>query len=438
MQIQGPGNQENKQLIDFETQMTLNSAFLKRLAERGFLNQCTDQTGLDEYAQHNIIIAYIGFDCTADSLHVGNLISIMMLRHLQQTGHKPIVLLGGGTSKVGDPSFKDEARKMLSLEQIEHNKQGIKKVFEKFLTFGNGPNDALMLDNAEWLDHLNYMEFLRNYGIHFSVNRMLSFDSVKMRLEREQNLSFLEFNYMILQAYDFAELNKRYNCILQMGGQDQWGNIVNGTDLTRRTNHKHVFGLTSPLLTTADGTKMGKTEKGAVWLNPEKLSPYDYWQFWRNTQDADVGMLLRFYTELPLTEIEKLEKLEGNAINEAKIILANEATKLCHGIEAAMHSFETAKKVFEEGGSGGDLPTLELSKHDLEQGLSFIEALKQIGFVQSNGDAKRLIKGRGARINNIVVEDEAYILSTKDLADQQIKVSSGKKHHGIIKLQDKN
>ena len=419
-------------LINFETQMTLHSTFLKTLAERGFLNQCTDQTGLDEYAQANKIIAYIGFDCTADSLHVGNLISIMMLRHLQQTGHKPIVLLGGGTSKVGDPSFKDEARKMLSLEQIEHNKQGIKKAFEKFLTFGDGPNDAIMVDNADWLDHLNYMAFLRDYGIHFSVNRMLSFDSVKMRLEREQNLSFLEFNYMILQAYDFAELNKRYNCVLQMGGQDQWGNIVNGTDLTRRVNHKHVFGLTSPLLTMSDGTKMGKTERGAVWLNADKLSPYDYWQFWRNASDADVGTLLRFYTELPIAEIEKLEKLEGNQLNEAKIILANEATTLCHGIDAARHSFETAKKVFEEGGSGGDLPSLEISMNDLEKGLSFIETLKQIGFVESNGEAKRLIKGRGARVNNNVIDDEAYSLSTKDLIDGSIKVSAGKKHHGVI------
>jgi tyrosyl-tRNA synthetase len=412
--------------------MTLHSTFLKTLAERGFLNQCTDQSGLDEYAQANKIVAYIGFDCTADSLHVGNLISIMMLRHLQQTGHKPIVLLGGGTSKVGDPSFKDEARKMLSLEQIEHNKQGIKKVFEKFLTFGDGPNDAIMVDNADWLDHLNYMAFLRDYGIHFSVNRMLSFDSVKMRLEREQNLSFLEFNYMILQAYDFAELNKRYNCVLQMGGQDQWGNIVNGTDLTRRVNHKHVFGLTSPLLTMSDGTKMGKTERGAVWLNADKLSPYDYWQFWRNAPDADVGTLLRFYTELPIEEIAQLEKLEGNQLNEAKIILANEATSLCHGIDAARHSFETAKKVFEEGGAGGDLPSLETLINDLEKGLPFIEALKQIGFVESNGEAKRLIKGRGARVNNNVIEDEAYHLSTKDLIDGSIKVSAGKKHHGLI------
>ncbi|MDP3531735.1 MAG: tyrosine--tRNA ligase [Alphaproteobacteria bacterium] len=412
--------------------MTPHSTFLKTLAERGFLNQCTDQSGLDEYAQTNKIVAYIGFDCTADSLHVGNLISIMMLRHLQQTGHKPIVLLGGGTSKVGDPSFKDEARKMLSLEQIEHNKQGIKKVFEKFLTFGDGPNDAIMVDNADWLDHLNYMAFLRDYGIHFSVNRMLSFDSVKMRLEREQNLSFLEFNYMILQAYDFAELNKRYNCVLQMGGQDQWGNIVNGTDLTRRVNHKHVFGLTSPLLTMSDGTKMGKTERGAVWLNADKLSPYDYWQFWRNASDADVGTLLRFYTELPISEIAQLEKLEGNQLNEAKIILANEATTLCHGIDAARHSFETAKKVFEEGGAGGDLPSLEISMNDLEKGLSFIEALKQIGFVESNGEAKRLIKGRGARVNNNVIDDEAYHLSTKDLIDGSIKVSAGKKHHGVI------
>lgn len=412
--------------------MIPHSTFLKILAERGFLNQCTDQVSLDEYAQANKIVAYIGFDCTADSLHVGNLISIMMLRHLQQTGHKPIVLLGGGTSKVGDPSFKDEARKMLSLEQIEHNKQGIKKVFEKFLTFGDGPNDAIMVDNADWLDHLNYMAFLRDYGIHFSVNRMLSFDSVKMRLEREQNLSFLEFNYMILQAYDFAELNKRYNCVLQMGGQDQWGNIVNGTDLTRRVNHKHVFGLTSPLLTMSDGTKMGKTERGAVWLNADKLSPYDYWQFWRNAQDADVGTLLRFYTELPIAEIEKLEKLEGNQLNEAKIILANEATTLCHGAEAARYSFETAKKVFEEGGAGGDLPSLELSMNDIEKGLSFIEALKQIGFVESNGEAKRLIKGRGARVNNNVIDDEAYHLSTKDLINRRIKVSAGKKHHGVI------
>ena len=414
--------------------MEFQSSFLKTLSERHFINQCTDLEALDAFAKSNRIIAYIGFDCTADSLHVGSLVQIMMLRHLQKTGHKPIILMGGGTSKVGDPSFKDEARKMLSLEQIEINKKGIQKVFEKFISFGQGETDALLLDNAEWLDHLNYMDFLRDYGIHFSVNRMLSFDSVKMRLEREQNLSFLEFNYMILQAYDFMELNRRHQCSLQMGGQDQWGNIINGIDLTRRINHKHCYGLTSPLITTSNGTKMGKTEKGAIWLNEEKLSPYDYWQFWRNIADADIGMMLRFYTELPIAEIEKLEKLQGAELNEAKIILANEATTLCHGKDAADHALQTAKKVFEQGLTGDNLPKFEISKQDFQNGFSLIEALKALSFAQSNGEAKRLIKGRAARIHNVVMDDESYILQEKDLSENEIKISSGKKHHGIIVL----
>lgn len=414
--------------------MEFKSDFLNTLSQRGFLNQCSDLETLDAYAAKQIMLGYIGFDCTADSLHVGSLMQIMLLRHLQKTGHKPIVLLGGGTSKVGDPSFKDEARKMLSLDQIERNKQGILKVFDRFLHFGDGPTDALMIDNAEWLDHINYMNFLRDYGIHFSVNRMLSFDSVKIRLDREQNLSFLEFNYMILQSYDFLELYRRHNCVLQMGGQDQWGNIVNGIDLIRRVSQAPAFGLTSPLITTSDGRKMGKTESGAVWLNPEKLSPYDYWQFWRNISDADVGKMLRFFTELPLEQIQELEKQEGAALNQAKIILANEATALCHGFEASEHAYKTAKEVFEKGLTGDDLPRFTISLTRFNAGYSLVEGLKDLGFSQSNGEAKRLIKGKGSRINNTIIDDEHYILNEKDFTNGECKLSSGKKHHGILVL----
>jgi len=408
------------------------SGFMQTMTERGFVHQCTDAEALDELLNNQVVTAYIGFDCTADSLHVGSLIQIMMLRHLQRSGHRPIVLMGGGTSKIGDPSFKDEARKLLSEEDIEHNKNGIKKVFQKFLTFGDEATDAIMCDNAEWLDGLEYIPFLRKIGQHFSVNRMLSFDSVKLRLDREQSLSFLEFNYMILQGYDFLELRRRYGCQLQMGGSDQWGNIVNGVELTRRVDQQTVFGLTTPLLTTASGQKMGKTEKGAIWLNKERLSPYDYWQFWRNTEDADVGKFLRLFTELPLDEIAKLEKLEGAELNEAKKILANEATALLHGKEDAAAAAETARKTFEQGALGEGLPRVSLEADKLSEGLWIVDALRIAGLAATNGEARRLIKGGGARVNDVQVSDETLKLGPQDIADGVIKLSSGKKKHVLL------
>lgn len=408
------------------------SEFLKEISERGFLHQCTDLEGLDEQLMAGPVTAYIGFDCTADSLHVGHLMSIMNLRWLQKTGHKPIVLMGGGTTKIGDPSGRDETRQLLSNEDIANNMAGIRSVFEQFLTFGEGPTDAVMVNNADWLDDINYIAFLRDFGRHFSVNRMLSFDSVKLRLDREQPLTFLEFNYMILQAYDFLELSRRRNCLLQMGGSDQWGNIVNGIELTRRLDHKQLFGLTTPLITTASGQKMGKTAGGAIWLNEERLSSYDYWQFWRNTEDADVGRFLRVFTELPLDEIARLEKLEGQEINEAKKILAHEATALCRNEKAAREAALTARKTFEEGQSGEGLPKVSVDRDRLNSGIPLYELLREAGLSKSNGEARRLIKGGGARINDARIDDESYLVTDNDFTDNSIRVSAGRKRHALV------
>ena len=400
------------------------SDLLRLLASRGYIHQVTDAEGLDALAAKQIVPGYIGFDPTAPSLHVGSLVQIMLLRRLQQAGHKPIVLMGGGTGKIGDPSFKDEARKMLTLDTISSNIASIKTVFENFLTFGDGPSDAVMVDNADWLDKLEYIPFLRDIGRHFSVNRMLSFDSVKLRLDREQSLSFLEFNYMILQGYDFLELSRRAGCRLQMGGSDQWGNIVNGIELSRRVDGTEVYGVTTPLITTADGGKMGKTMSGAVWLNPDQLPHYDYWQFWRNTDDRDVGRFLRLFTDLPLDEIARLEALEGAEINEAKKILANEATAMCRGRAAAEEAAETARKTFEEGAAGGALPTLAVSGGSI----SVVDALVGLGFCASKGEARRLIKGGGARVEGEKVEDEARVVTVA----APVRVSAGRKHHGLL------
>ena len=409
--------------------MSHKSEFINILTERGYLHQSSHPDELDEVAAKRCIPAYIGFDCTANSLHVGSLIQIMMLRILQKTGHKPIVLMGGGTTKIGDPSGKDSQRPLLSDQDIETNKQGIKRIFENYLTFGNGATDAVMVDNAEWLDQLGYINFLRNYGVHFSVNRMLSMDSVKLRLEREQPLSFLEFNYAILQAYDFMELRRRYGCLLQMGGSDQWGNIVTGIDLTRRVDGQSVYGLTSPLITTASGAKMGKSAQGAIWLNDDHLPVWDFWQYWRNTEDNDVGRFLRLFTELPLDEIARLEALEGQEINEAKIILANEVTGLCHSPEQAIEAAKTAKQAFAEGMMASGLP-----QFDTALPLSMIDALKLCGFAASNGEARRLIRGGGARVNDQGISDEEHSITATDTnADGEIKISAGKKRHAILK-----
>ena len=413
------------------------SAFLRDFIARGYMHQCTALDDLDARltdGKKGPLIAYIGFDATADSLHVGSMVQIMMLRLLQKSGGKPIVLMGGGTTKVGDPTGRDDMRKVLTDDDIARNIAGIKKVFAQFLTFGDGPTDAVMVNNADWLDHLNYLAFLRDYGRHFSVNRMLSFDSVKLRLEREQALTFLEFNYMILQAYDFLELARRHKCELQLGGSDQWGNIVNGVELGRRCDDKALFGLTSPLITLASGAKMGKSAQGAVWLNEERLSAYDYWQFWRNTEDADVGRFLRLFTDLPLDEIARLEKLPGAEINQAKIILANEATRLCRGDSAAKDAEATAQKVFVEGGLGGDLPVIDLDKAALAAGVAVIDLLVQAGFAASKSEARRMIKGQGARINDAIVEDENRKLGAGDFgAEGTLKLSSGRKKHVIVK-----
>ena len=410
------------------------SQFMQLMHDRNFIHQVTDETELDAMMDRGRVTAYIGFDCTADSLHVGSLVQIMMLRHLQKCGHRPIVLMGGGTTKVGDPSGKDDARQLLSDENIKHNKEGIRKIFEKYLVFGDGPTDALMVDNDEWLSNLEYIRFLREYGRHFSVNRMLSFDSVKLRLDREQPLSFLEFNYMILQAYDFLELQRRHNCILQMGGSDQWGNIINGVELVRRVDQKSIFGLTTPLVTTASGEKMGKSASGAIWLNSDRLSPYEFWQFWRNTEDGDVGRFLRLFTEIPLDEITKLEMLKGSELNEAKKVLASEITKLCHGLNASESAASTAQKIFEEGLLGADLPTILIDTKQLEQGLWIIEALKQAEFIKSNGEGRRLINNGGVRLNDVVVVDaDRTILISDANSDAVIKLSSGKKRHALLK-----
>ncbi|MBY6260514.1 tyrosine--tRNA ligase [Azospirillum sp. 412522] len=412
-----------------------SSEFLRTLQDRGFIHQCTDLATLDERATKGPIVAYIGFDCTADSLHVGSLLPIMMLRWLQKTGHKPIVLMGGGTTKIGDPSGKDEARQLLTDEVIAGNMEGIKRIFGRYLTFGEGPTDAVMVNNADWLDELKYIPLLRDIGRHFTINRMMSFESVKLRLEREQPLTFLEFNYMILQAYDFVELKRRHGCSLQMGGSDQWGNIVNGVELGRRTDGAELFGLTTPLLTTSSGAKMGKTAAGAVWLTADKLSSYDFWQYWRNTEDADVGRFLRLYTELPLDEVARLESLQGAEINEAKKILANEVTKLAHGEAAAVEAAETARRAFEEGAAAEGLPSIEVARADLEAGLPVVDLLVSAGLAASKGEARRLIKGGGAKLNDGPIADETVKATVADLnADGVVKLSAGKKRHALVKV----
>jgi len=409
------------------------SEFLKTLQERGYIHQCTDETALDEAASKGPICAYIGFDCTAPSLHAGSLLGIMMLRKLQQTGHKPIVLMGGGTTKVGDPSGKDESRQLLTSEDIAANMEGIRAVFSRFLTFGDGPTDAIMVNNADWLDGLNYIDFLRDYGTHFTINRMLSFDSVKMRLEREHPLTFLEFNYMILQAYDFLELNRRHKCTLQMGGSDQWGNIVNGIELGRRVDSAELYGLTTALLTTSSGAKMGKTAAGAIWLNADMLKPYDYWQYWRNSEDADVGRFLRLFTEMPLDEIEKLEKLEGAELNEAKKILATGITAMAHGEEIAKAAEETARQTFEQGAMAQGLPTHSVTGAQLKDGIGILTLLVDAKLAASNGEARRAISNNAIALNGTRVTDPRYEVGETDLIDGALKISFGKKRHVIVK-----
>ena len=416
---------------------SLQSEFLRTLVERGYVHQCTDLEALDAAAASDRITGYIGFDATADSLHVGSLVQIMLLRHMQRTGHRPIVLMGGGTTKVGDPSGRDKSRQLLSQQRIESNIAGIRRVFERFLDFDGG-DEALIVDNSEWLDALHYIPFLREYGRHFSVNRMLGFESVKLRLDREQPLSFLEFNYMVLQAYDFLELGRRYDCRLQMGGSDQWGNIVCGVELGRRATGLELYGLTSPLLTLASGAKMGKTAAGAVWLNPSRFSPYEYWQYWRNTEDADVGRFLRLFTELPLEEIARLEALEGAEINEAKKILATEASTLCHGSEAAREAAETARQTFgpqaASGGFADGLPTIEVPRARLDEGVPVYDLMREAGLVRSNSEARRLIRGGGARVNDEPVRDETGTVGADDLtAEGAIKLSAGRKRHALVR-----
>src|SRR5262245_24127733 len=409
------------------------SEFLQVLADRGFIHQVSEPEALDARALNSTLTAYIGFDCTASSLHVGSLLPIMMLYWMQQTGHRPIALMGGGTTRVGDPSGKDESRKILTEEDIKNNLAGIRAVFTKFLTFGDGAGDAIMTNNADWLNELNYIDFLRDVGRHFSVNRMLAFDSVKLRLDRQQELSFLEFNYMILQAYDFVELHKRHGCVLQMGGSDQWGNIVNGIDLGRRMLNAQLFALTSPLITTSSGAKMGKTAAGAVWLNAELVSPYDYWQFWRNTEDGDVARFLKLFTVLPLAEIGRLAALKGAELNEAKKVLATEATALVHGRSAAEQAAETARRTFEEGGLAENLPTVEIPSAELAK-LGVLSAFVRAGLVTSNGDARRQIKGGGLRVNATTVTDEKMVLTPKLLTPEGvIKLSLGRKRHVLLK-----
>ncbi|HEY6831931.1 MAG TPA: tyrosine--tRNA ligase [Pseudolabrys sp.] len=411
------------------------SDFLNILAERGFIHQISEPEALDALAKDGTLTAYIGFDCTAASLHIGSLLPIMMLYWLQQTGHRPIALMGGGTTRVGDPSGKDESRRILTDEMIEQNLVGIRAIFSKFLKFESDGGNAVMANNADWLNTLNYIDFLRDVGRHFSVNRMLSFDSVKMRLERQHELSFLEFNYMLLQAYDFVELNKRYGCALQMGGSDQWGNIVNGIDLGRRMNNAHLFALTAPLITTSSGAKMGKTAAGAVWLNAEMVSPYDYWQFWRNTEDGDVTRFLKLFTVLPLDEIARLSALKGQELNEAKKVLANEATAMVHGREAADAAAETARKTFEEGALAESLPTVEIPRAELEKGLGVLTAFaEKAALVSSNGEARRQIKAGGLKVNDATVSDDKMALTAKDLSPEGvIKLSLGKKKHVLLK-----
>ena len=407
-----------------------NSDFINIMFERGFIHQVTDKDNLEKEILKSPITGYIGFDCTAPSLHVGSLIQIMMLRWFQKTGNKPIVLMGGGTTKVGDPSGKDSARPVLSTEKINFNKEKIKTIFEKFLKFGDHNNDAIMVDNSDWLEDLNYISFLRDYGSYFSVNKLINLESVKLRLEREQNLSFLEFNYSLLQAFDFLQLSKNYNCKIQMGGSDQWGNIVTGLDLVRKVTSKQAYGLTSPLLTTSTGSKMGKTANGAIWLNNDQLSDWDFWQYWRNTEDLDVIKFLKLFTELSISEIRKLEKLKGAEINEAKIILANEVTRLCRSPEVAEKISSSSANLFYKSTTDETLPSVKITNSEI----SFINALKTLNFLNTNGEARRLIRGNGAKINDIVVNDENYTLSGKDYENGKVKISYGKKKHGLLIL----
>jgi tyrosyl-tRNA synthetase len=412
--------------------MPFRSDLLRTLEARGFIHQCTDPEGLDDLAARQSITAYVGFDCTADSLHVGHLVSIMMLRVLQQTGHRPIALIGGGTTKVGDPSFRDESRPLLTEDQIDRNKAGIARSLARYLDFSSG---ALLVDNAEWLDELRYIPFLRDFGTHFTINRMLTFDSVRMRLEREQPLTLLEFNYMVMQAYDYLELGRRFECRLQLGGSDQWGNIVNGVELARRIDGRQLFGLTTPLLTTSNGQKMGKTAAGAVWINEDRLPAFDYWQYWRNTQDADVGRFLRLFTELPEEEIARLERLEGVELNEAKKILANEATEIAHGPEAAEEAAEAARAQFEGSGSvAGGLPVVELDAARVHEGLAIVELFQLSGLVSTNGEARRLIRAGGARLNDRPVGAETDTIGPDDASSGQLKLSAGKKRHVLVRL----
>ena len=407
-----------------------NSDFLNIMNERGFIHQITDKEKLDQELLANSMTAYIGFDCTAPSLHVGSLIQIMMLRWFQKTGHKPIVLMGGGTTKIGDPSGKDNARPVLSSETIKKNRESIKTIFEKFLKFGVSNNEALMVDNSKWLEKLNYISFLRDFGSSFSINKLINLESVKQRLDREQNLSFLEFNYSLLQAFDFLQLHKEYGCKIQMGGSDQWGNIVTGLDLIKKKTSKQSFGFTSPLLTTSSGAKMGKTANGAIWLNEEQLSDWEFWQYWRNTEDLDVVKFLKLFTEIPITEISKLGQLKGAEINEAKIVLANEVTKLCRSPEAAKKITISASNVFNKIKADEALPTINV----LQPEISFIDALKGLNFLKTNGEARRLIRGNGAKINDVVVVDENYVLRSEDYKNGKVKVSFGKKRHGLLIL----
>jgi tyrosyl-tRNA synthetase len=410
------------------------SSFVAAAQARGFVHQITDRDGLEALLAAGPVAAYVGYDCTADSLHIGNLVSIMLLRLWQRSGNKPIVLMGGGTTKVGDPSGKDDMRRLLSDDEIAANMASIRRVFDRFLKFGDGPTDAIMVDNADWLDRLAYIPFLREVGRHFSVNRMLTHDSVRLRLEREQPLTFLEFNYMVLQSYDFLELARRHGCALQMGGSDQWGNIVMGVELGRRVDGRSLFGLTSPLIMNAAGAKMGKTAQGAVWLSAHRLQPYDYWQFWRNTEDADVGRCLRLFTDLPLDEIAGLEALAGSAINEAKQVLATAATALCHGREAADAAALTARRVFAEGGTGGELPTIEIARAELARGIAAVELLALSGLAASKGEARRLIKQGGARLNDRAIAAETETVGLGDVtADGTIKLSAGKKRHALVR-----
>jgi tyrosyl-tRNA synthetase len=409
------------------------SPFLKTLTERGFAHQCTDLAALDAALGKGPVAAYVGFDATADSLHTGHLLPIMALRWLQKSGHKPIILIGGGTTQIGDPSFRDTSRPLLDDVQIAHNIAGLKKVFSQYLIFGEGPTDAVMVDNADWLDPLRYLPFLRDFGTHFTINRMLTFDSVRQRLEREQPLTLLEFNYMVLQAFDFLELSRRHSCVLQMGGSDQWGNIVNGIELARRIDQRQLFGLTTPLLTTSSGTKMGKTAGGAIWLNNERLSPYEFWQFWRNTEDDDVARFLRLFTELPLDDVQRLGKLQGLEINEAKRILATEVTRLAHGEEVAREAAETAHRTFAEGASPEGLPSIEIPVAELDLGIPVATLLQRTGLATSRSEGRRLIKGGGAKLNGEPVDDENATATTSNLRDSALMLTAGRKRHALVK-----